>query len=197
MSWHDALSLEVEIEFLRFMPHWDVYENAIWFARHARHVQWADNGKHWRRSMAGRKQARAYMKDRYRLLMGTPDGWSKCKACGCQFEISVMQRRKGRTVCSLKCAGALSQKGARTEPATRPTMTPTQSEKRKKARVDRYGILMATPDGMTTCRVCGRSFAVSVIQRRKKISVCGYACSGALSSQNRAIARAASSSVNE
>jgi hypothetical protein len=191
MSWHEDISFEVELEFLRFMPHWERLEGALWFARHAKHIHWAACGKLFRQTALGRQKNRECTKKRHELLKAIPDGWIKCKACGDQFEVTVMQRRKGRSVCSLKCAGELRHRTDR-EPSARRPETSSQKQRRNQVRSGRYRQCQATPDGQSICLACGASFAVSLQQRRKgNTKVCGYACAGLLSSRVRETLRSA------
>ncbi len=109
MSWHEHLSVEVALEFMRLYPHPELYEELLWFHMHCKRLSWKLNGQLWKRSAYGRRYNCRKTMERYWLLKATPDGWAKCKACGKQFAVSVMQRRKGRTkACSYSCAGKLS-----------------------------------------------------------------------------------------
>ena len=182
MSWHDDIAFEVEAEFLRFMPHWDMCENAVWFARLVKNAQWAECGRHWKRTAVGRQQSRDGAKRLYVLLSAVPDGWVKCKACGVQFDVNAMQRRKGRSVCSLKCAAVLRHRAD--HESSRPTRTPSEKARRNRLAKARYH--RTTPDGQAVCLACGNPFAVSVERRRKgNTKACSYACAGRLSSQAR------------
>lgn len=108
MSFHEALAIEVAVEFriLEGGVHWDRVEDGFWLRRQREHAAWSEHGQWWRKTTQGRRYGREFQRGRMARLRGHVVAVAGCKGCGKPFERTAydVARDRGR-VCSAECRG--------------------------------------------------------------------------------------------
>lgn len=108
MSWHEALSLEVEMIFRSLTPSISAFvENALYVSVQYRDKAWADHGQWWRKTQHGKRHAREYSRRQAAARKTVVVAVRHCIACNEPFEVSAYREGRGRNrVCSTACRGA-------------------------------------------------------------------------------------------
>lgn len=111
MSFHDALGLEIYLEFEQLSAGlWARVEDALWIRQQHERAAWSEHGQWWRRTTLGKRRSREAQIRRYGQLRKVVVAVAVCKGCGKPFERTAYDaaRRRGR-VCSIKCRGRARQ----------------------------------------------------------------------------------------
>lgn len=108
MSFHEALPLEIAVEFAALAGGslWDRIEDGLWLRRLREHASWAEHGQWWRKTALGKRYDRDYARTRAKRLQRVVVAVAVCKGCGKPFERTAYAatRKQGR-VCSVECRG--------------------------------------------------------------------------------------------
>lgn len=108
MVWHEHVTVEIEVEFLRLMPVMCSHiEDTLYVALKYRDREWAKHGEWWRKTTAGKRYQRKASRERTTRLRGVVVAVRGCATCGKPFEVTADRAaRKRALVCSPQCRGA-------------------------------------------------------------------------------------------
>jgi hypothetical protein len=109
VSWHEHLDLEIAAEFRRLEGglFWAYAEELGHIRKLIKRREWATYAKWWKKTTAGKKCHRDWIKRKRAKLREIVVGIGKCRVCGHGFERKATDR-KDRSTCSRVCRAHLA-----------------------------------------------------------------------------------------
>lgn len=108
MSWHEELSLEIEVEFQRLAGStYSRIEDVLWTYRQQSAAGWSEFGQWWRKTTAGRRYHRERQARLARAKQSVVVAVRWCASCKKPFDVTMYRAERGHDrVCSPECRGA-------------------------------------------------------------------------------------------
>lgn len=195
MSWHPAISIEIAVEFRRLEGSalWDQIEEFVHIGKLIKRREWALYGKWYKKTTAGKRGRREWIKRKRAILRAIVVGIGKCVVCGRGYERKATDR-KGRSTCSRACRGHLAHA------LTDPLYTIDGKTKTIRAWMLHYGqkpmtvgyrlrkgwnirAALTTPArSKRACEVCGDTY----VTKRSDQRYCKTACTSMAMARRRA-----------
>jgi hypothetical protein len=111
MAWHEAVSLEVLVEFARLsVSMHSRMEDALWTRLQYRDSRWSDHSVWWRRTAKGRAHRAAWARAWAAKAKTITVAVRGCAQCGRPFAVTAYREARGKArVCSQRCAGLMQR----------------------------------------------------------------------------------------
>jgi hypothetical protein len=111
VSWHGALSLEVDVEFFRLGGGylWHHIIEGYWVGKRRCLDRWSEYGRWWNKTTRGRAYVRKRAHEREFVLKKKIVSIRGCVVCGAPFALSAYRAKRGydRVCSSPQCRGGL------------------------------------------------------------------------------------------